>query len=342
VAAVATYLLRGPIVAGFTSDPDVRDYAGTYLGIAAFGVPALLLMLAATGVLRGLQDTRTPLAVAVAGNLANIVLNVTFVYGFGWGIAGSAIGTLLAQGLAALTLVALVSRVAIRYGTTLAPRARGIRGSFVVGVPLLIRTLSLRVALLVTTYVAAGISTTAIAAHQVAFTLWNTLAFALDAIAISGQAITGRLLGAGDAEGARAATRRMMQWGLVCGLLAGALIAAARPVVVPLFTSDHDVRSLLTTVLLVIAVHQPVSGVVFVLDGVLIGAGDGRYLAVAGVITLIAYTPLAFAVLAWGGGLPWLWWAFTVFMLARLATLTWRERGDRWLILGAARPPGNN
>lgn len=335
VAAIAAWILARPIVDLFTGDPAVRDYAVTYLQIATFGIPALLLMLAATGVLRGLQDTRTPLIVAVAGNVSNIVLNVTFVFGFGWGIAGSAIGTLVAQGAAAAVLVAVVTRLGRRHGAALRPRLRGIGGSFVVGVPLLVRTLTLRIALLVTTYVAAGISTTAIAAHQVAFTLWNTLAFALDAIAIAGQAMIGKLLGAGDAEGTRVATRRMMWWGLVSGALLGIGIAVLRPVVVPVFTADPEVRHLLMTVLLVIALHQPVSGVVFVLDGVLIGAGDGRYLAVAGVVTLVAYVPLALAVLALGGGLTWLWWAFTAFMLARLSTLVWRERGDRWLVLGA-------
>jgi putative MATE family efflux protein len=338
VVAAATFLLRGRIVDAFTSDAAVRDFATTYLAIASFGIPALLVMLAATGVLRGLQDTRTPLVVAVTANLSNIALNVAFVYGFGWGIAGSAAGTLVAQGLAALALLAVVCRTAIRYGTGLRLHVSGIRGSFAVGVPLLLRTLSLRLALLVTTYVAAGISTTALAAHQVAFTIWNTLAFALDAIAIAGQAITGRLLGAGDAVETRAATRRMMQWGLVAGIALGIVVALARSVVVPLFTSDPAVQQTVATVLLVIAVHQPVSGVVFVLDGVLIGAGDGRYLAVAGVVTLAAYAPLALGVLAIGGGLTDLWWAFTVFMVARLATLTWRERGDRWLVLGATGP----
>lgn len=335
VAAAASWLLSPAIVDGFSADPDVRGFAVTYLRIASFGIPALLLMLAATGVLRGLQDTRTPLAVAVAANLLNIALNLAFVYGFGWGIAGSAVGTLVAQGLSALVLVFLVARTASRYGARLAPHAGGIRGAFAVGVPLLVRTLSLRVALLVATYVAAGISTPAIAAHQVAFTVWTFLAFALDAVAIAGQAITGRLLGAGDAAAVRAATRRMMWWGLVGGVLLGGAIALTRPLVVPLFTSDVRVQHLLATVLLVIAVHQPVSGIVFVLDGVLIGAGDGRYLAVAGLATLAAFTPLALAVSWFGGGLAALWWAFTGFMVARLVTLVWRERHDDWLVLGA-------
>lgn len=340
LAGTICWVLSAAIVHALTSDPVVRAFAVTYLHIASLGIPALLLMLAATGVLRGLQDTRTPLVVAVIANLANIVLNLLFVYGLRWGIAGSAAGTLVAQIGAAAVLTLMVGQTARRYAARLSPHAHGIRRAFAVGLPLLVRTLTLRVALLIATYVAAAISTTAVAAHQVAFTVWTFLAFALDAVAIAGQAITGRLLGASDAAGAQAATRRMMQWGIASGLVSGALVALARPLVVPLFSSDVAVQHLLSSVLLIVAVQQPVAGVVFVLDGVLIGAGDGSYLAAAGIATLVVFAPLAFAVLWLGLGLAWLWWAFAAFMVARLATLLWRERSDAWLVLGArARKP---
>lgn len=336
LAGAVSWAVSTPVADALTRDPQVRGLAVRYLHIASFGIPALLLMLAATGVLRGLQDTRTPLLVAVAANLANIALNLGFVYGLHWGLAGSAAGTLVAQGTAAAVLTGVVVSIARRYGARLRPDARGIRGAFTIGIPLLVRTVTLRLALLVSTYVAAAISTTAVAAHQVAFTIWTFLAFALDAIAIAGQAITGRLLGASDAAGARAATRRMMRWGLVSGIVSGTAIVVARPFIVPLFTGDVHVRQLLSTVLLIVAVQQPIAGLVFVLDGVLIGAGDGRYLATAGVVTLVIFTPLALGVLWLGLGLAWLWWAFGAFMLARMATLVWRERGESWVVLGAS------
>ncbi len=326
------------IVGGFSPTPPVHEFAVTYLRIAALGVPALLLMFAATGVLRGLQDTRTPLYVAVAANLVNIALNVLFVYGLEWGIAGSALGTLAAQGTAAIILAYVVVRAARRLSASLVPHRGGVGTAWRIGVPLMLRTLTLRATLLIATYVAASLSTASLAAHQVAFTLWTFLTFALDAIAIAGQAITGRLLGAGDAVGARAATRRMLGWGALSGVVLGVLLLAARPLVVPLFSPDAGVQDLLSAVLIVVALHQPVSGVVFVLDGVLIGAGDGRYLAVAGVVTLLTFAPMAFAVLWLDGGLVWLWWAFTAFMVIRMATLLWRARSDEWLVLGAATP----
>lgn len=339
LVATVTLAMAPVLIGAFGPVPNVTVFALRYLRLAGWGIPALLLMYAATGVLRGLQDTRTPLVIAVTANMANIAFNVTFVYGFRWGIAGSALGTLLAQSLAAAALVVVVVRAARRTAAPLVPHRLGVWAAWRAGVPLIVRTFTLRAALLLSTYVAVGISTRAVAAHQVALTVWTFLAFALDAIAIAGQAITGRLLGVGDAPGARAATRRMLRWGVAVGVVLGLVLVVARPVVVPLFTSDTDVQRLLSSVLLIAALQQPVAGVVFVLDGVLIGAGDGRYLAWAGVINLLAFTPLALAVDVGDGGLPALWWAFSGFMLARMGTLLFRERGSGWLVLGSVRSP---
>jgi putative MATE family efflux protein len=332
--AVAAAALAGPLVAAFGTSEVATPYAVTYLRIAALGIPAMLLVLAATGVLRGLQDTRTPMVAATVGAVANVALNLALVYGAGLGIAGSALGTDLAQLGMAVALSTVVVRGARRHEVSGRPRGAGIRAAATVGVPLLVRTLTLRAALLVATYVASAAGTVAIAAHQVAFTVWTLLALALDAVAIAGQAIVGRALGAGDAEGARAATRRMMQWGLVSGVVLAVVVITLRAAFVPLFTDDPDVRALLSSVLVVAALFQPVNGVVFALDGVLIGAGDGSYLALAGVLTLAAFLPLAVLVLVTHAGVVALWWAFGAFMVARLVTLLYRERTDRWLRTG--------
>ncbi|MEQ4208386.1 MATE family efflux transporter [Actinopolymorpha sp. B9G3] len=323
-------------VGAFDPSAAVQEYAVTYLRIGVLGMPALLLTFAGTGVLRGLQDTRTPLWIAGAAYGANVVLNVLFVYGFGWGIGGSAWGTVVAQTGGAVALVVVVVRGARRHGVSLRPHLGGIRESAHGGVPLLVRTLTLRAAILVTTYVATEVGDTALAAHQVAFTLWTTLALALDALAIAGQAIVGRYLGGSDVAGTRAATRRMIEWGVAAGLVFGLVLVLARPLYIPLFTADPQVQALLADVILVFAVFEPLAGIVFVLDGVLIGAGDGRYLAYAGLWTLVAFLPLAGLVLGLDGGLVALWWAFGGFMVARLVTLMLRERSGAWLVTGAA------
>ena len=335
--AVAGALLARPLVEGFDPSPQVASYAVTYLRISCLGIPSMLLLLAATGVLRGLQDTRTPLIVAVSANLANIGFNVALVYGAGLDIAGSALGTVLAQTGAAAALVWVVVRGARRDGAPLRPDRPGIIASAQAGVPLVVRTVTLRGAIVLTTFVATSLGTTSLAAHQVAFTLWIFLGLALDAIAIAGQALTGRYLGASDVPGARSATRRMMVWGLVAGGVGGLALWALRGLYVPLFTADPDVRRTLMSILLIAAVCMPLNGVVFVLDGVLIGAGDGGYLAVAGVAGLLGFAPLAYAVLWLDGSILGLWWAFTGFMVIRFLTLVWRERGDAWLVTGAVR-----
>jgi putative MATE family efflux protein len=340
---IAAVLPTAPDLAGFFgASHTAAPYAATYLRISSLGIPAMLVVLAATGVLRGLQDTRTPLYVAVAGFTANAGLNAALVYGAGLGIAGSAWGTVIAQnGMAAVYLATVVRGARAQAPNTwrsmLRPDAAGIRACARAGVPLLVRTISLRAVLMIATTVAARLGDTEIAAHQITLTVWSLLAFALDAIAIAGQAIIGRYLGAGDAEGARAACRRMIQWGAVCGAGLGLLVVLARPLVGPLFSSDPDVRHALASALLVVALTQPVCGVVFVLDGVLMGAGDGPYLAGSMLVTLAVFAPVAFAVPAAGGGLTALWWAMGLMMLTRFAALWLRSRSGRWVVTGASR-----
>lgn len=345
VGVVVTLLgvvLAGPLVGAFGADSTVNGHAETYLRIASLGITPLLLMLASTGVLRGLQDTRTPLVVAVGGFALNAVLNVVLVYPLGLGIAGSALGSVLAQTAMAVALVVAVVRGARRHGASLAPDRSGILAAARAGVPLVVRTLTLRAALLVTTYavvVSVDGDPEDLAAHQLAFTIWGFLAFVLDAIAIAAQALTGRYLGAGDVQEARAVTRRMVRWGWASGVVTGLGIAAVSPFQPALFTSDDAVRDVLVPVLLVVAVGQPLCGVVFVLDGILIGAGDGAYLAWAGLAVLVVFAPVVLAVASSVGGLLAVWLVFSgLFMGARAVVLLARERGDAWLVLGAPRP----
>jgi putative MATE family efflux protein len=339
LALVAIVVPAASVLAEAAGASDsAAPHAITYLRISALGIPAMLVVLAATGVLRGLQDTRTPLYVAIGGFTANAALNALFIYGFGWGVAGSAWGTVLAQAVMAAAYLRAVVRGARRHGASLRPSAAGIRASARAGAPLLVRTLSLRAVLLVATAVAARLGDVDVAAHQLALTIWTLLAFALDAIAIAGQAIIGRHLGADDAAGARDACRRMVWWGAVSGLVLGLLTAAASPLLLRLFTGDEAVRDALLPLLLVVAVTQPIAGVVFVLDGVLMGAGDGPYLAGAMLMTLAVFAPVAVLVPELGGGVTTLWWAIAGLMMStRLVTLALRARTGRWLVTGAVR-----
>ena len=329
--------LAAPITAAFGASPAVTAGAVTYLRISLLAAPAMLTVLAGTGVLRGLQDTRTPLIVSVIANIANVALNATFVLGLGLGIAGSAWGTVIAQYGAAAAYLAMVARGARRAGVRLGIDLAGLKAAARTGAALVIRTLALQAVLIAATAIAARQGDAAIAAHQVAFRLWSLLAFALDAIAIAGQAITGKYLGAGDVAGARAATTRMIRWGVGCGAVFGLATLAARPWLPGVFAAAPPVAHLLLAVLLVVAAGQPVAGVVFVLDGVLIGAGDQDYLAVAGLVSTAVFGVAAVVVVASGAGLLGLWFALSAWLAARFVTLTWRARGSRWLVTGAVR-----
>ncbi|ANS79321.1 DNA-damage-inducible protein F [Serinicoccus hydrothermalis] len=341
VGAIVTAVLAQPLVQLFGASDAVVAEAVTYLRWSALGIPSMLVVLAATGVLRGLQDTRTPLVASVVGFTGNAALSLLLVHGVGWGIAGAAIGTVIAQTGMALGLVLVVVRGARRLGSSLTFHGAGVLRAARGGIPLLVRTIALRAALLLTTWSAAGLGDEQLAAHQVALTVWSTLAFALDALAIAAQALTGKTLGASDVEGTRAATAVMVRWSVWFGVILAVLIVALHRVIPLGFSQDPDVRSALAAALLVVAVGQPIAGIAFILDGVLIGAGDTRWLAWAQVAATVAYLPMVLAVRLSGAegtaGLVWLWIAFTGFMTVRSVLMWLRARGDAWMVVGAER-----
>ncbi|RZT59635.1 putative MATE family efflux protein [Microcella alkaliphila] len=326
------------IVDLFGVEPAVAAAALDYLTIAWWGIPGMLLVLAATGVLRGLQDARTPLIVAAAGFTANIALNAVLIYGLGLGVAGSAIGTVIAQWGMAAVLVALVVRGARASGARLRPGVTGLRAAAQAGSWLFVRTLSLRVALVATVAVAATLGTEELAATQIWFALYSLLALALDALAIAGQALIGHGLGARNVPRVHAITRRLVGWGVAVGAALMVPLLAATPLLAIAMTGDAAVRALIPLAVVTLAVGLPLAGLVFVLDGVLIGAGDGRYLAVTGILNLLAYlVVLAIAIGMLGAGLAGLFLSFMIgYLAARAATLGWRARGTRWIVTGAS------
>ncbi|MET0589833.1 MAG: MATE family efflux transporter, partial [Naasia sp.] len=277
------------LVGLFPTDAAVAEAATTYLRISTAGIPAMLLVLAATGLFRGLQDTVTPLVVAVAGFALNAVLNAVLIYPAGLGIAGSALGTVLAQWAMAVALVIIAIRRARSSGARLRPGFDGVQAAALGGGWLFLRTLSLRASFVATTAAAAALGVTVLASMQVALTIFLAAAFALDALAIAGQALIGHGSGAADAGRIRLVTQRLVRAGILSGAALGALLALATPAIGAVFTTDETVRAALIPATLLTAAALPLAGYVFVLDGVLIGAGDGRYLALAGVVNLAVY-----------------------------------------------------
>lgn len=336
LVTVAGEVLTGPLVTLFGAGDAVARQAERYLHIAWLGAIPMLVMLAAVGVLRGLKDVRTPLVVAVLANLGNIVANLVLVYGLGpaprLGLAGSAVGSLAAQTFAALAVSLPVIRLARTAGARLTPDRSGILTTARIGVPLVVRTLLLRAALLLMTWSAARTGAAALAAMQLALSIWGFLAFALDGLGISAQTLVGNSLGSGDRATVRRLADRMIRWGAGYGVATGLILLACATVLARLFSTDPAVLDLMPAALLVAALAQPVAGVVFVLDGILIGAGDNAFLARAQAVVLAVFAPAALLVVALGGGLVWLWVAFGVaFMGSRATLLLARARGEAWM-----------
>lgn len=340
-ACTIVLLLAGtPILQLFGPSPAVLDQAALYLRISALGLPAMLAVQAATGLVRGLQDARLPLLVALGGAVLNIPLNALLIFVLDLGIAGSAIGTVVCQVLMATVLLAVIDRHARAQQVSLAPHPGSVVSTGRESVPMFVRTLSLRIVMVVTVLVATRLGDVQLAAHQLASTVFNLLALALDALAIAGQALVGRYLGAAQTGTVHAVTRRLIVWGVGGGVVVGLVLLAGSYLVPGLFTPDPAVQENLRAALWVLVVAQPIAGYVFVLDGVLMGAGDAPYLARAGMITAAAVMPGA-ALVAWWHpagplGLAALWVACSLlFLVARGIALGVRVRTDAWMRTGA-------
>lgn len=329
------------LVGAFGATEQVAAEASVYLSISMAGLPAMLIVFAATGLLRGLQDTRTPLWVAGLGFGANIVLNFVFIYGFGLGLAGSATGTVIAQWAMVLVYLIVVARHAVRVGANPWPHRAGLLRGAASGGWLFLRTASLRAALLVATWSATALGPDELAAYQIAISLYFTLGFTLDALAIAAQALIGKGLGAGEVAAVRMVLRRCVQWGVAAGAVLGLAIVASAWALPAVFTSSAAVASLLPPALVALGLSAPLAGLVFVLDGVLIGAGDARYLAWTGLVNLAVYVPLALGAVRVGLGLEasaalmLVTAAFAIgYLAARAVTLSLRARGVRWMVTG--------
>jgi putative MATE family efflux protein len=338
IGVLLTALLAGfavPLVELMGGEGRVGELAVDYLRIGSFGLPFALIALAGQGFLRGVSDLRTPLVIVVVANAVNVVLNVVFIYGFGWGLAGSAAATVVAQaGMGAAFVRALLSAPADSRRPSLArmrPLAR-------IGRDIFVRTAALYASFLVASAVLARVGEDSLAAHQIAFQLFVFLALVLDAIAIAGQVIVGRTLGAGDAEAAHAAAGRMIEWAVLAGALFGLVMLALIDVIPRAFTGDQDVVDRAQDIWLLFALMQPANGAVFALDGILIGAGDTRFLMYGMLAAALGvFVPVALLSLALDWGIVGVWAGLVGLIAVRLGTCAWRFHSRRWALVGAPR-----
>ncbi len=325
VAAIGLVVFAEPLLRAFGANADVLASATTYLRIRALGVPALLAILVGHGAFRGYQDTRTPLIVTLGLNAVNLVLDPVLIFGLGWGIAGAAWATVVAQWFGAAWFAVLFfwtrrSEMAIGYGRL---RRSAIGSLAVAARAMILRNASLLAALTAATVVAARVGTASVAAHQVAMQLWIFMALVIDAFAIAGQAIVGKELGAGQRAVARAVSNRLLALGFSLGIVLSLGLAMVSPWLGSWFTTDRAVLAAFASILPILIVMQPINGLVFVWDGIAIGAKAFSVLAWSTLLASAVALAALLAVIPMEWGLVGVWSAIVALMLVRAMTLWW-------------------
>ncbi|MDA0179208.1 MATE family efflux transporter [Solirubrobacter phytolaccae] len=318
------------IVSLMGGEGEVKEGAVLYLRISAIGAPLFMLASAAQGFLRGTGDLKTPLLILLAAHSVNVVLELLFVYGFDWGLKGSAWGTVIAQVGMAGAFFAVQYRAGLER-----PHPDKMRPLMKIGSEIAVRTTALTGSFLVGSAVLARIGAASLGAHQIAFQLWVFLALVLDAIAIAGQVMVGRMLGASDATGARAAATRMIGWSVVIGALFGLILVALGDFVPDLFTNDPEVIAQAREIWWIFALTMPFNGAVFALDGILIGAGDTRFLMWGMLAAAAVYLPIVVLTYRNDWGIEGIWWGLAALIAVRLVTCGGRFLGSHWALTGA-------
>ncbi len=331
---VVSEAVASPLLHALGGHGRSGHFAVVYFRIAAVGLPAALIALAGQGYMRGVSNLRRPLEIVVVANVVNLVLEVLFVYVFHWGIAGSAAGTAIAQ---AGMGVAFIVELLRPHAESRRPRLAEMRPMFRVGRQIFVRTTALYASFLVAASVLARIGDAQLGAHQIAFQLWVFLSLVLDAVAIAGQVIVGRMLGAGDAQGAHEAATRMIWWSVGVGALFAAVLLPLAGWIPRAFTGDPAVVHQAKLIWPLFALTQPLAGAVFALDGILIGASDTAYLMWSMLAaSCLVYIPIALLSLELGWGIIGVWAGLVGLIAARLAFLGYRFVGRRWAVVGWA------
>ncbi len=333
VVLVVGQLVAAPVAGAIGNGGAIAAGAVSWLRVALFGAPLVLVTLAGNGWMRGVQDTRRPLYFVLGANAVSAAGCLVLVPQMG--LVGSAVANVVGQSVGAVLFLGALARERV----ALRPRPAVLRAQLVLGRDLLARSLAFQACFLSAAAVATRFGAATAAAHQVVLQLWSFMALVLDAVAIAAQSLIGAALGGGGSARARALAGQVTRYGLVLGVGFGLLFAALIGVLPPVFTPDPAVLAVIPVAWWFFAALQPVAGVVFAIDGVLLGAGDAAFLRTSTLAAaVLGFLPLIWASLAFGWGLAGIWTGLTAFMLIRLVAVGIRVRGDRWAVTGATRP----
>lgn len=333
--AIVLIVFAPQIIGLFEAEKQVADLARRYLIVSAPGLVAMLSVLAANGVLRGLLDTRTPLLVTTSAAILNVPVSAFLIFGCSLGVAGAGAGTAICQFFMAIWLWMVVVKKLRVEGVSARPDIQLIFRSGVHGLPLVLRSLFLQAAIVVTTWQATRLGAVTLAGYQILKTLWTLAAFGLDALAIAAQALLANALGEGEERKTRVLIAQLNRWALGFGTLIGLVFAATSGFLPHLFTGDPELLAVCVPGIIVVGFMQPLAALTYIYDGYLIGADDTKYLAKAMAIVFAIYLPAVLLVGllpegAWG--LAGLWAIYgLVFIGGRAASLWLRIRTDAWL-----------
>lgn len=315
-----------------TGSSSIASATAEWLHVALLGAPAILITLAGNGWMRGVQDTMRPLRYVLIANLISAIACPILVYPLGFGLVGSAIANVVAQYISAtLFVLALLQEDAL-----LRPDWSVMRAQMVLGRDLILRSASFQICFLSAAAVAARYSAAAAGAHQIVYQLWVFLSLILDSLAIAAQALIGAALGAHRVTAARRLAWQITAYSLGLGIVLAIVFAAAYPVLPRVFTGDPAVLAQIPYAWWLFVIQQPVAGVVFALDGVLLGAADAAFLRTSTLASaLCGFLPLIWLSLLFGWGLAGIWVGLTVFLVARLVATVWRTHSGAWAVAGA-------
>jgi putative MATE family efflux protein len=319
------------IVAGGGNPQTIAD-AVEWLRIASLGGPLIAITLAGQGWLRGVQDMRTPLVILIGSNAISAALAPALVYGLDMGLPGSAVANVCGQVVAAALFLGAI----LRERTSLRPRWEAMRGMLATARDLGLRTIAMETTFISATAAASRLGPTQVAAHLIAIQLWFFLALTLDAFAIAAQALIGELLGGGEVDAARALARRLCELGAMVGVVFGVALLLGWHAIPRLFTGDAAVVAATGAAWGWFALMQPFGGIVFAIDGILIGAGDNAVIRTRTVLSIaVGYVPCLMGTIFLGWGLTGIWIGLTAFILMRFLLLGSRVLQGGWAVGGA-------
>jgi putative MATE family efflux protein len=333
VAIALGEALAGPLTSALAghSGSAVQQAAESWFRIAVVGLPGVMLVLGGNGWMRGVQETRQPVRIVLTANGVSAVLSPVLVYAAGLGLQGSAYANVAGQAVGGILFV----RALRRAGVALSPDWVVMRRQLVVGRDLILRNVGFQAAFLSAAAVAARMGTAQVAAHQIALQLWEFAALVLDSFAIAAQSLVGAALGGSDEHVARGTARQVGVYGLVAGVAFGAFLAAGWYLLPEAFTSSPAVLQQCHELWPWFVGMEPAAGLVFALDGVLIGAGDVRFMRTLTLVAALgAFVPINLAALHWHWGIGGVWAGLTAFIGVRLVGMLARALGTRWVVLG--------